>query len=369
MPMIVIRTLFLFAAIHIWPIHAFSQHFALHGHIANLPDTTIYLTYNNRDGGEVTFEAIPDGGKFTFTGNLPEPTDAQLYTADESFVELVFIQPGTTRLWGDVSISKNVVMSGTPSAVELQDYNQATQEINNKKTMLLENHRQELYSKDTAIRQPLWRQFAEYSRLHDSITEDWILRHTNSYVAAMLCSYLYDDETETAKADSVIRFFGPAVQNSKYVKTLRELKDSYAKLAIGANAPDFELPDTKGKKVSPAQFKGKVLLLDFWGSWCGPCRKNNPELKKIYEQYHADGFEVLGIGLETDQKAWLKAIKDDGLPWVNVFAANEWNNPVARLYAIRAVPTALLIDASGKIAAKEVYADQLPKLLEKELSK
>jgi peroxiredoxin len=135
--------------------------------------------------------------------------------------------------------------------------------------------------------------------------------------------------------------------------------------AIGKNAPDFEQADTSGNMVKLSGFRGKYLLLDFWASWCGPCRAENPNVVKAYQKYHDRGFTILGVSLDQPGKkeAWLKAIHQDGLTWTHVSDLQFWNNAVAKMYGIRSIPQNFLLDKDGKIIATNIRAEELNKKL------
>lgn len=122
-------------------------------------------------------------------------------------------------------------------------------------------------------------------------------------------------------------------------------------IVVGDQAPAFTLNNTNGKPVSLADLKGKILLIDFWASWCEPCRAESPNLKEQYKLYKDKGFEIISVSLDTDRKNWLKAIKDDGLPWLQVSDLKGYNSETIKTYGIHAIPSFLLIDRDGKIIA------------------
>lgn len=135
--------------------------------------------------------------------------------------------------------------------------------------------------------------------------------------------------------------------------------DIAKRTAVGMKALDFTLPDTSGASVTLSAFKGKYILVDFWASWCGPCREENPYLVKVYQQYGGKDFEIIGISLDSQKSPWLKAIADDGLKWLHVSDLQGPKNEVAKQYDVRAVPQNFLVDPNGIIIAKNLRAGQL----------
>lgn len=156
--------------------------------------------------------------------------------------------------------------------------------------------------------------------------------------------------------------------NHEGVKQFIKRMDALAPLSIGRIAPGFELPSAEGKVIRLADFKGKYVLIDFWASWCGPCRQENPNIVRLYNRFKNKNFTILGISLDDDRADWLKAIKDDGLTWTHVSELKRWDSPIANLYKIESIPASFLLDPQGKIIAKNLRGTDLEDFLVKTLN-
>ncbi|SMC38576.1 peroxiredoxin family protein [Pedobacter africanus] len=188
----------------------------------------------------------------------------------------------------------------------------------------------------------------------------FIKAHPEAFASLYYLSLTAKDYS-AAELEAAYNGLAPTYKNTRYAKGLAEKIASLKVMNSGGPAPDFTKPDVNGKPVSLSQFRGKYVLLDFWGSWCGPCRAANPHLKELYTKYAAKGFEILGVASEKvsgqaqAEKVWKEAVEKDGLTWTNVLN-NEtgMKQDVVQLYSIDAYPTQILLDKEGKIVAKWV---------------
>lgn len=144
---------------------------------------------------------------------------------------------------------------------------------------------------------------------------------------------------------------------------LKKLVQASNSMMPGAEAPDFTMNTPDGKPLSLKDFRGKILLIDFWASWCGPCRRENPNVVKMYKKYHDKGFDVLGVSLDKDEKRWLDAIEQDGLTWNHVSDLKGWANAAAQLYGVSSIPHTVLLDKDGKIIARNLRGPALEQKL------
>lgn len=187
--------------------------------------------------------------------------------------------------------------------------------------------------------------------------------HRKSMPVAVMASLYTMSTDDVPKMEAFLKQFDSSIQHCYYLKQIQQKIDRLKAIAIGRPAPDFELNDLDGKGVKLSALKGKYVLLDFWASWCGPCRKENPTVVKAYNNYKAKGFTVLGVSLDSSEPAWRKAVKEDGMPWVQVL--NDKKVAAERLYEVKGIPANFLIDPQGKIIATNLRGPALEQALEK----
>jgi peroxiredoxin len=188
----------------------------------------------------------------------------------------------------------------------------------------------------------------------DAVIE-YIKLHPESYVgASMLKSAAY--YLTWQELDEAIKSLDPQVAETDLIVELKEKVAVLKTVDIGQKAPNFTMNDPDGNPIELYDVLSdcKVLLLDFWAAWCGPCRRENPFVVETYNQYHPEGFTVLGVSLDKDRESWIKAIEDDKLTWTHVSNLRYWDNPVAKMYGVSAIPTNYLIDHNGIILGKNL---------------
>ena len=152
---------------------------------------------------------------------------------------------------------------------------------------------------------------------------------------------------------------GENAKASEPGKKIAERMEKVAAVAIGKVAPDFTLNTPEDKPLSMHSIKGKVKVIDFWASWCGPCRGENPNVVKVYEEFHPKGLEILSVSLDNNKEAWLKAIEDDKLTWNHVSDLQGWNNAAAQLYGVNGIPHLIVLDENNVIVAKNLRGNAL----------
>ena len=213
---------------------------------------------------------------------------------------------------------------------------------------------------------------AEYQRLQAASQpaemerlEQFIKKHPASF-AALHALTGASNSLEPAKLEELYNQLTPVWKGSTASKNLAARINATKALAIGKIAPDFVQPDTLGNNVSLKDFRGRYVLIDFWASWCGPCRAENPNVVSAYNKYKDKGFTVLGVSLDREgaKDKWIDAIHKDNLTWTHVSDLKFWDNAVAKQYGIQAIPQNFLLDKEGRIMAANIKGDEFLKKLE-----
>ncbi|MBA9077349.1 TlpA disulfide reductase family protein [Rufibacter quisquiliarum] len=189
--------------------------------------------------------------------------------------------------------------------------------------------------------------------------KSFVRTNPSSVVSAYVAGNMISLEEEFPFVDSVLTAFKTNLPNSRYTKSLEEKVGSKRSTAIGSLAPDIKLPSPSGQEVALSSLRGKYVLIDFWASWCGPCRKENPNVVRMYNKYKDKGFEIYGVSLDQDRDKWLKAIENDKLTWPHVSDLKGWESAAGQLYGVTAIPQTVLLDREGKIIAKNLRGQEL----------
>ncbi len=318
-----------------------------------------------------TMEAKPDtaviakDGSFTFKGTIAEPIFASIYfptsvveAARQQAINL-FIEAGSIEITAQKSKLIDATVKGGACNNELIEIRAITKPLG-VRMMGISDSIKLLYDlHNVTAATALQKEAIALETAQNKALAKHIKEHPKSYASAYLAYQLNSYDTNIDSAESAFINMDPSIQTSYYGKKLKGVIDALKSTAIGTIAPSFTANDVQGNPVSLTSFKGKYLLLDFWASWCGPCRQENPNVVKAYSLFKTKNFTILSVSLDEDKAAWQQAIANDQLAWTQVSDLAGWKSPIAGLYNIQSIPSNLLLDSNGKIIAKDLRGDDL----------
>jgi len=298
-------------------------------------------------------------GKFTFKGKMEMPDLRILRLNEQDYFAQFFLDNASITIKAKKDSLRNTKITGSPTQDVLQIYLTEMEKLN-KDMMALQAKYQNAMSTgnaDEAEKAKIDGQAMQDNNLF--YTKNFVKEHKNSVVSAYITLAMLAGQVDGTELDSIVSRFTPEISASEYVIKLKEMVQEQKKTSVGVEAPDFTMNDTEDKPVKLSSLRGKVVMIDFWASWCAPCRQENPNVVKLYNQYHEKGFEIIGVSLDKDKANWIQAIKDDQLSWIHVSDLQYWQNAAARLYGVNAIPQTYLLDKDGKIIAKGLRSEQL----------
>lgn len=307
-------------------------------------------------------------GNFSFSGKLPYE-DFYLLRVGNKNVNLILRNTSDLKIYGDGSkINDFCNIIGSDESKAMNDFAIISERWNIKSDSAVTALRQDP-TREKAINEYMQVEYMNFQReLQAFISANQnspalILALTNINIEQNFKDYevIMQQVYNAFPSSPTVKGF-----QQNYLATKQKMEESMA-LAPGKLAPDFEeLGTDRKKKIKLSDLKGKVVLIDFWASWCGPCRKENPNVVKTYEKYKNDGFTVMSVSLDTDKEKWMAAIKNDNLTWPNhVSDLAGWSSQVGRKYGVSSVPFTVLIDQEGKIIRTNLRGEALEKELER----
>ncbi|MEP6584329.1 MAG: TlpA disulfide reductase family protein [Ginsengibacter sp.] len=318
--------------------------FVITGNVTGFADGTT-VSFLNEQTNQPEKQTTIENGKFVVKGKMSEPGFKGMVFGDQPPLVPLFIDNNNITITGSKNNIGELEVKGSPSHALYVEFSDALKPYD--KVLASGGSIDDNASKEI-----------------ENISADFVKKHRDSYVAPLAIIRMFQMTQKGTKADELYKLLPSEVKTSGLGQFANQQIEESKINPIGSTIKDFSQNDTTGKPVDISSLRGKYVLLDFWASWCRPCRMENPNVVAAYKKYHDKNFTVLGISLDQAKPAWLNAIQMDGLTWNHVSDLKGWNNQVAALFQVRSIPQNLLIDPNGKIVAKNLRGEVLVSKLE-----
>lgn len=361
-----VKAIIIFFAVLLGPMTVFCQQedFVIQGKISTASSGKFIKLYYENDAAKVVDSVRIQNGSFVFSGKLNAPTLGKLSLGTEDMGDRIdlFLSKGKIRVSAKDSLSYAKI-NGTQLAESHEKFAEKVRPVDRKFIDRLAAYRDMPEGEDKkAYIAKVMEGLDEYTRFKREATHQFVTNNPDSYVAL----YHLDKTAQgrVANYETTFPFYdklSPALKATALGKQLGERLLAAKGDLTGQPYKDFVSTTPEGAELSLKDIltQNKYTLVDFWASWCGPCRKENPHVVKTYEAFKAKGFTVLSVSLDDNSERWKAAIEQDGMPWHHVSSLKGWKEPAAQLYGVRAIPQNILIDAQGKIVATNLRGETL----------
>lgn len=331
------------------------------GKVTGLDTGIIYIIHRQSGKTDSTFL---DHGFFKFSGKADTAEFCRISLNDHA--KSFFLENGKISMLITKDSVKQAQITGTAVQDEFNYFqNQVSKPLTDKMAILENAYDAATKNRNQKAIDSLDKAFDLLDLEQKQLVIDYTKSHPSSLLSAfeIYSNFLYN--FRLGQLDSTYQLLDPVARESYFGKQVQNTITKTKLTSVGNPAPEFSNNDANGKPVSLSSFRGNYVLLDFWASWCGPCRRENPAVVKAYRQFHNKGFNIFGVSLDDTKSDWLSAIKKDELNWTQVSELKGWDAGVVSLYGIKAIPMNFLLDKNGVIVARGLRGDELSAELQK----
>ncbi len=342
--------------------------FKISGEIKGLTDgTKVFLEKQDEKLGTVAVDTVKiEKGKFVFEGQSKEPEMHTIRFENPNTGLAVVVEKGNIKVVGLKDSIAMAKVSGTDNNEELNIFNQRAFKMQKKMMDFQQTNMVQIQeaqkTNDTVALNKLRKQFEIFQKDFVADNNKYIETHPDSFLSVLVIEGMLNEFEP--KFDLIKKFYDGLGSDMKKTKPGRKIKtklDGLNAVSVGQKAPEFAAPNPEGKMVTLKESLGKATIIDFWASWCEPCRKKSPEFVALYSEFHDKGLNFIGVALEKkgERIQWKEAIAKDKLNWIHVSNLQYWQDPIALKYSVEGIPSTFLLDKNGVIVGKNLSMDEL----------
>jgi peroxiredoxin len=374
------KKIILIALSAIFLISCNSSSYKVVGEIKGLPEgTKVFLEKQDKvsQTGIKTVDTVKiEKGKFVFEGSATEPELHFIQVENVNGKVPFILENGNVSVIVNKDSVNTSKLSGTFNNDALSNYNEGMKKVQKKMMAFQQKNMATMQAasqtNDTVTMNKLRKEYNVFTDEFKTESEKFIVKNPKSIISVLLINTMFAEmEPKLDKIKKLYDGLDAEVKESKVGKEIKTSLDKINAVAVGQKAPEFSAKNPDGKMVSLKESLGKVTIIDFWASWCAPCRQENPNVVALYNEFHAKGLNIVGVSLDKEGEAskWKDAIAKDKLTWSHVSNLKFWEDPIAISYGVKSIPAMFVLDASGKIVAKDLRGAELKAKIAELLSK
>jgi len=341
-----------------------ADQYKLTGKVEGMTEGKVYLSKLQDNKLVKTDSTTMTASGFSFEGTVASPDLVYIELEGQRGAIQLFLENSVITVDADVKNLREAKVAGSENQNVLVAFGELQKGYQEKQKALYPEYQKAAEAKNQVAMDSIEAEFNKSEEAKFAASKEFV-KSNSKFIASAFVAYRISSPLEPSEMEEVYALLSEEVKKSSYAVLIKDKIEVLNKVEVGQPAPDFTLNTTEGVPLSLSSFKGKVVVVDFWASWCGPCRRENPNMVKMYNEVHEKGVEFLGVSLDKDKDKWLKAIEDDGLIWNHVSDLKYWNSEAAKLYGINGIPATLVIDQKGNIVAKKVFGEELKAVIDK----
>lgn len=326
----------------------------------------IKLVKLDRTKSKTIDSTIITNGKLELKGSVESPDLYYLFIDTYKGSLPIIVENETINIEFHKDTITNSIITGSKENDIFKMYQDFAKPLREQNAVLGKKFREAQASGDLQTMQETRMKYDSLVKVNNDNSIQNIKKYNDAAISAIMLEDFLNAKVVTAKeAEDIYNIFTQDVKDTRSGKEIKRIAEASIVTEVGSKAPDFSGTTPEGETIALNEITGKVTIVDFWAAWCGPCRKENPNVVNVYNKYHDKGLEIIGISLDGNNRqndpkeAWLKAIETDGLNWHHISSLTYFNDPVARLYNINAIPATFILDENGVIVAKNLRGPAL----------